>query len=199
MAINPSASQTLSLNMKLLSNHDLGDASRIGGERDHAIAEIDRAKTAFFSNVSHEFRTPLTLMLGPVEELLSRSHTDLSPAAKGQLEIAHRNSLRLLRLVNTAQFSHAGGGSISTVSRAAALIGARRDGGDLARQGQAGQAVAPSHRAVIDMDLTVLDLQVVERETGRFGGRGRDVPLVRRHRRGRGHRRGCRYGRRWRW
>ncbi len=72
-------------------------------ERDRleALAEIDRAKTTFFSNVSHEFRTPLTLMLGPVEDLLSRSHTDLSPAAKSQLELVNRNGARLLRLVNT--------------------------------------------------------------------------------------------------
>lgn len=69
--------------------------------RAEALAEIDRAKTAFFSNVSHEFRTPLTLMLGPVEDLLDRSYTELSPATKGQLEIVHRNSLRLLKLVNT--------------------------------------------------------------------------------------------------
>jgi PAS domain S-box-containing protein len=70
-------------------------------KRLEALAEIDRAKTAFFSNVSHEFRTPLTLMLGPVEELLSRAHTDLSPAAKSQLELVNRNGSRLLRLVNT--------------------------------------------------------------------------------------------------
>jgi PAS domain S-box-containing protein len=70
-------------------------------KRLEALAEIDRAKTAFFSNVSHEFRTPLALMLGPVEELLSRSHTDLSPAAKSQLELVNRNGSRLLRLVNT--------------------------------------------------------------------------------------------------
>src|SRR5262249_46081496 len=69
--------------------------------RAEALAELDRAKTAFFSNVSHEFRTPLTLMLGPVEELLARSHTDLAPAAAGQLEVVNRNGLRLLRLVNT--------------------------------------------------------------------------------------------------
>jgi signal transduction histidine kinase len=70
-------------------------------KRAEALAEIDRAKTAFFSNVSHEFRTPLTLMLGPVEDLLARSHRELSPAAAGQLEVVSRNGLRLLRLVNT--------------------------------------------------------------------------------------------------
>ncbi|MBI3476283.1 MAG: response regulator [Acidobacteria bacterium] len=70
-------------------------------KRIEALAEIDRAKTIFFSNVSHEFRTPLTLMLGPVEELLARSHTDLTPAAKTQLELVNRNGSRLLRLVNT--------------------------------------------------------------------------------------------------
>jgi PAS domain S-box-containing protein len=70
-------------------------------KRLEALAEIDRAKTAFFSNVSHEFRTPLTLMLSPVEELLAKSHTDLPPAAKNQLELVNRNGTRLLRLVNT--------------------------------------------------------------------------------------------------
>jgi PAS domain S-box-containing protein len=70
-------------------------------KRVEALAEIDRAKTAFFSNVSHEFRTPLTLMLGPVEDLLAKSYTGLSPAAKSQLELVNRNGTRLLRLVNT--------------------------------------------------------------------------------------------------
>ena len=69
--------------------------------RAEALAELDRAKTAFFSNVSHEFRTPLTLMLGPVEDLLACSRTDLTPAAASQLELVRRNGLRLLRLVNT--------------------------------------------------------------------------------------------------
>src|SRR5262249_5339151 len=53
------------------------------------------------ATVSHDSRTPLTLMLGPVAALLARSHTDLSPAAAGQLEVVNRNGLRLLRLVNT--------------------------------------------------------------------------------------------------
>ncbi len=76
-------------------------ASEEERKRIEALAEIDRAKTAFFSNVSHEFRTPLTLMLGPVEDLLAKSHTGLSPAAKSQLELVNRNGSRLLRLVNT--------------------------------------------------------------------------------------------------
>ena len=68
-------------------------------KRAEALAELDRAKTVFFSNVSHEFRTPLTLMLGTLEETLAVG--DLSDTRRGQLAIAHRNSLRLLRLVNT--------------------------------------------------------------------------------------------------
>ncbi|WP_207485202.1 ATP-binding protein [Arenibaculum pallidiluteum] len=67
--------------------------------RADALAELDRAKTRFFSNVSHEFRTPLTLMLGPVEDVLARA--DLPEDVRGELTIAHRNALRLLRLVNT--------------------------------------------------------------------------------------------------
>ena len=70
-------------------------------KRAEALSEIDRAKTVFFSNVSHEFRTPLTLMLGPIEEMLARSDAELPPAAKGQLEVVNRNGMRLLRLVNT--------------------------------------------------------------------------------------------------
>ena len=68
--------------------------------RNEALAEIDRAKTAFFSNVSHEFRTPLTLMLGPLEDLLVRSSA-FPPADQNVLAIVHRNGERLLKLVNS--------------------------------------------------------------------------------------------------
>ncbi|RZM18773.1 MAG: response regulator, partial [Pedobacter sp.] len=67
-------------------------------KRAEALAEIDRSKTTFFSNVSHEFRTPLTLMLGPLEELLS--HHELSDNVKDSIGATHRNALRLLKLVN---------------------------------------------------------------------------------------------------
>jgi len=69
-------------------------------KRAEKLAEIDTAKTAFFSNVSHEFRTPLTLMIGPLDELLSHSGNPLV-ANRESIELIHRNSLRLLRLVNT--------------------------------------------------------------------------------------------------
>ena len=65
-----------------------------------ALTEIDKAKTTFFSNISHEFRTPLTLMLGSLEELLNKDNDELAVADKEALETSHRNAMRLLRLVN---------------------------------------------------------------------------------------------------
>ncbi|MGW4697302.1 SpoIIE family protein phosphatase [Kitasatospora cineracea] len=82
-------------------------AAGIASARDHEaqrrraeeLAELDRAKTAFFSNVSHEFRTPLTLMTGPVGELRRRL-ADADEEVRADLEAVHRNGLRLGRLVN---------------------------------------------------------------------------------------------------
>jgi PAS domain S-box-containing protein len=68
--------------------------------RAEELTALDRAKTEFFSNVSHEFRTPLTLMLGNLEEVLSKNGA-IAETEKAQIETAHRNSLRLLKLVNT--------------------------------------------------------------------------------------------------
>jgi PAS domain S-box-containing protein len=70
-------------------------------KRAEALAEIDRAKTAFFSNVSHEFRTPLTLMLGPLEDVLAGSNLSLPAGDRKQITIAYQNALRLLKLVNS--------------------------------------------------------------------------------------------------
>ncbi|MGE2720289.1 SpoIIE family protein phosphatase [Mycolicibacterium celeriflavum] len=69
-------------------------------QRAEELAELDRAKTAFFSNISHEFRTPLTLILDPVAELRSRSE-NLDGRAREELDIVWRNGLRLAKLVNT--------------------------------------------------------------------------------------------------
>ena len=70
-------------------------------KRARALEEIDRAKTIFFSNISHEFRTPLNLILSPLEELLHQPTGNLSTNEKQTLETTHRNAMRLLRLVNT--------------------------------------------------------------------------------------------------
>lgn len=79
----------------------LGTAISIERERDRAerLAELDRAKTTFFSNVSHEFRTPLSLVLGPIDDLLADE--SLSARAREQLVVARRSGARLQRLVST--------------------------------------------------------------------------------------------------
>jgi K+-sensing histidine kinase KdpD len=83
-------------------------------KRAEALAELDRVKTTFFSNVSHEFRTPLTLMLGPVQGLLAGGEGFLSPESREQLEVVHRNAIRLQKLVNTLlDFSRIEAGRLS--------------------------------------------------------------------------------------
>ena len=69
--------------------------------RAEELAQIDRAKTAFFSNVSHEFRTPLTLILGPLDDALADRDAPLPPGQRRRIDVTHRNALRLLKLVNS--------------------------------------------------------------------------------------------------
>jgi signal transduction histidine kinase/DNA-binding response OmpR family regulator len=97
-------------------------------ERAAVLAELDKAKTAFFSNVSHEFRTPLTLMLGPIEDMLSNPADALSPENRERAAILQRNSLRLLKLVNTLlDFSRIEAGRMDAVFEPVDLGGFTRD------------------------------------------------------------------------
>jgi signal transduction histidine kinase len=76
-------------------------------ERAEALAAIDRAKTSFFSNVSHEFRTPLTLILGPIEDAVA----SMQGLSGEPLRLVRRNAHRLMKLVNALlDFSRAEAG-----------------------------------------------------------------------------------------
>jgi signal transduction histidine kinase/DNA-binding response OmpR family regulator len=79
-----------------LSNASAYEEAR---KRVEAFAALDRAKTAFFSNVSHEFRTPLTLMLAAIEDM--RASAERRSEERERIELLHRNAQRLLKLVNT--------------------------------------------------------------------------------------------------
>jgi signal transduction histidine kinase len=80
----------------------VADAHARHRERDRLerLAELDQAKTEFLANVSHEFRTPLTLMLGPLEDLETDVEA-LPAAARDAIALIRRNAHRLLRLVGT--------------------------------------------------------------------------------------------------
>jgi signal transduction histidine kinase/DNA-binding response OmpR family regulator len=112
------------------------EAYELERNRAEALAEIDRAKTAFFSNVSHEFRTPLTLMLGPLEDAIVSNERAL---VGKNLDAAYRNALRLLKLV----------GSLLDFSRIEA--------------GRAQASFAPTDLAALTSDLASAFRSAIER------------------------------------
>jgi signal transduction histidine kinase/CheY-like chemotaxis protein len=89
------------LSRQLGSNLAAAHAHDEETKRAEMLAELDRAKTLFFSNVSHEFRTPITLMVGPIETMLDRARPTETTVTREELQLIHRNSMRLLKLVNT--------------------------------------------------------------------------------------------------
>jgi PAS domain S-box-containing protein len=107
--------------VSLLANQIAGafanaTAYELERRRAEELAALDHAKTLFFSNVSHEFRTPLTLMLGPLEEVLPEARERLSAAGVEQVTQARRNAMRLLKLVNTLlDFSRIEAGRVQAV------------------------------------------------------------------------------------
>lgn len=69
-------------------------------EETEQLRELDRARSRFFADVSHEFRTPLTLTLGPLDDLRSGFHGPLPEPVQGQVELARRNAGRVLELID---------------------------------------------------------------------------------------------------
>ncbi|HEX5032730.1 MAG TPA: ATP-binding protein [Candidatus Eisenbacteria bacterium] len=127
-------------------------------KRAELLAELDRAKTKFFSNVSHEFRTPLTLILGPLRDALE---TESEPTRRERLERIQRNALRLQKLVNTLlDFSRIEAGRVQASFEPVDLAELTRDLASSFRSGveKAGMSLrvdcAPlSEPAYVDRDM----------------------------------------------
>jgi PAS domain S-box-containing protein len=112
--------------------------------RAEALAAFDAAKTTFFANGSHEFRTLLSLVLGPLEDTLAQRENSLSLADRERLTIAHCNGLRLLKLVNTLlEFSRIEAGRVQT-------------------------ALEPTDLSALTVELTSMFRSTVERAGMRF-------------------------------
>jgi signal transduction histidine kinase/DNA-binding response OmpR family regulator len=79
--------------------HELAEKNEKLADQAERLSEVDRLKTRFFINVGHEFRTPLTLVLGPIDDLLRDTRERLSVPVRGKLELMQRNAKRVLDLI----------------------------------------------------------------------------------------------------
>jgi signal transduction histidine kinase/DNA-binding response OmpR family regulator len=87
------------INTKLAAqNKEIAEQKNRIEEMSAKAERAHQAKLSFFTNISHEFRTPMTLILAPVEELLQ--NPKLQPATRQTVQLVQRNVMRLYRLVN---------------------------------------------------------------------------------------------------
>ncbi len=76
------------------------EALDLAEEQTKRLERVDSAKSRFFARISHEFRTPLTLTLGPIDNVLDADPAALGPDEHKQLHMARRNATRLTRMVD---------------------------------------------------------------------------------------------------
>ncbi len=132
-------------------------------KRAEALAELDWAKTLFFHNISHEFRTPLTLMLGPIEDLLASGPT-FSLIQRESLELLRHNALRLLRLVNTLlDFSRIEAGRMEAVYEPVDLAALTTDLASSFRSAIEKAGMALLVECAPDLPLVYVDQQMWEK------------------------------------
>ncbi|MGH7951846.1 MAG: ATP-binding protein [Limisphaerales bacterium] len=85
---------------EFILNYELNKNKQELERTNRKLIELDKLKSRFFANVSHEMRTPLTLLVGPLETLMRRFDRARDPKSFELLETMHANGLRLLNLVN---------------------------------------------------------------------------------------------------
>ncbi|MCZ6662298.1 MAG: ATP-binding protein [Actinobacteria bacterium] len=104
-------------------NRQLREHEQLLEDQNRKLLELDELKSRFFANISHEFRTPLTLILGPLKDLLDEAFGSLREAQRAQLTLVQRNGRRLLRLINQLlDLSRLEAGHLTLRARQANLI-----------------------------------------------------------------------------
>jgi signal transduction histidine kinase len=123
---NRKASRVLGVDVDVTVLHESEQALREQTylkEMNNKLRQMDEAKTNFLNSVSHEFRTPLTLMLGPLNDLLSNPGNRLTDKVVQSLEMVRRNARRLQKLVNNLlDFARMEAGQLETYFEPTRLV-----------------------------------------------------------------------------